>query len=336
MHSAARQKMLLSLFVIVTTFVANARGAWATAPASAAPGTLVKDQICTPLKPYRELDDFGRWYFPENLWEEARAQTDYECHHVSYVSDGIAVSGYIIQPKVTNSRTWPAILYCRGGTGDFGVIGDLELVTLYEFAKAGYVVLATDYRRTGDKGKRDEWGGADVNDVLNLVPMAKELGYVDMERLFILGASRGGMMTYLALRREIAVKAAAVISGISDLDAFAKYRPEFVDGDGTYDGWAKVWPDFEHRKEEYFRGRSAVAWADKINTPLLILASRIDKKVPVNQAFAISEKLQQYNKEYEIVIYANDGHSLPMNRTDVHQHIVRWFQSHDPMVPRAK
>lgn len=302
----------------------------AQAPATQ-PGKVEKEETCPVLKPYSELDKFGRFYFPEAVYEEARTQRDYECKHIWYISDEIPVSGYIFKPKAMKGTLWPAILYNRGGTGNFSLIDDLVRVEFYLLVNEGYVVLATEYRSTGEQGRRDEWGGADVHDVLNLVAVAKSVGYIDMERLFMLGVSRGGTMTYLALKNSAPVKAAAVIAGPTDLEAWAKYRPEFVAGDDTYDGWAKVWPDFEHRKEEYFRARSAVAWPDQINTPVLILHSRTDTKVPVSQAFAIAEKLQENKKEYELVIYGKDGHSLPLNRKDRNQRIIRWFRDHDPV-----
>ena len=40
----------------------------------------------------------------------------------------------------------------------------------------------------------------------------------------MMGASRGGMMTYLALKRGVPVRAAVVIAGVSDLEAFGRYR----------------------------------------------------------------------------------------------------------------
>ena len=43
----------------------------------------------------------------------------------------------------------------------------------------------------------------------------------------------------------------------------------------------------------------------------------------------IAEKLHQNKKEYELVIYGQDAHSLPLNRTDRNLHIVRWFRAHD-------
>lgn len=114
---------------------------------------------------------------------------------------------------------------------------------MYLLAKVGFVVIASDYRFHGPTGKRDEWGGVDVNDVLNLVPALKSLDFVDSERLYMLGLSRGGTETYIALKRGAPVKAAAVIAGPTDLSGFKDYRPEFLNGDETYDGFAKVWPD---------------------------------------------------------------------------------------------
>jgi len=323
--------LLIAVSIFVCTGDLVGQAASAPTVGSAQQRTIQKEENCPVLKPYRDLDEFGKFYFPEAVYEEAKAQTDYECRHIWYLSDELPVSGYIFKPKATAGHTWPAILYNRGGTGNFSLIDDLVRVEFYLLAKEGYVVLATEYRWTGEKGRRDEWGGADVDDVLNLVTVARALGYIDMDRMFMLGVSRGGTMTYLALKNKVPVKAAAVIAGPSDLEAWIKYRPEFVTGDDTYDGFAKVWPDFERRHEEYFRARSAVAWADQINTPLLILHSRSDGKVPVSQALAIAEKLQQYNKEYELVIYGKDGHSLPLNRADRNQHIIRWFRAHDPI-----
>ena len=293
------------------------------------PGTLVRQESCSPLAPYEDLDKFAKWYFSQSVYEDARSQTNYECSHIWYLSDDIPISGYVLKPKLTENRLWPVILYARGGTGNFGVINDLNRVELYLLAKEGYVVVATDYRWTGERARQDDWGAQTVNDILNLVPLVKNLRYADVKRMFLLGVSRGGTMTYMALRAGIPVTAAAVVAGPSDLETLVISRPDFLTGDEYSDGWAKLWPEFEHRKQEHFRARPAVSWADQINVPVLILHSRNDSKIPVSQAFAIAEKLQQYKKEYELVIYGNDGHSLPLNRANRNQHIINWFQLHD-------
>jgi dipeptidyl aminopeptidase/acylaminoacyl peptidase len=62
----------------------------------------------------------------------------------------VPVSDYIFKPKAPKGSMLPAILYNRGGTGNFSLIDDLVRVEFYLLAKEGYVVLATEYRSTGD------------------------------------------------------------------------------------------------------------------------------------------------------------------------------------------
>jgi dipeptidyl aminopeptidase/acylaminoacyl peptidase len=195
------------------------------------------------------------------------------------------------------------------------------VVDLYLLAKAGFVVIASDYRFHGATAKRDEWGGVDVNDLLNLVPALRSIDFVDWTRLYMLGVSRGGTMTYLALKRGAPVRAAAVIAGPSDLEGMGRSRPEFVNGDETYDGWAKVWPDYASRAAEYYRERSAVQWADKLTVPILILHSRQDR-LPVDQAIRMAGALQAAERTYAQHVYAN---SLPANRTDRNRQIIEWI-----------
>jgi dipeptidyl aminopeptidase/acylaminoacyl peptidase len=209
----------------------------------------------------------------------------------------------------------------------------LDIADLYQFAKAGFVVIASNYRYEGATVKRDEWGGVEVDDVLNLVPALKSLDFVDPDRFYMLGLSRGGTMTYLALKRGVPVKAAAVIGGVTDVKAWVDSRPEMgvVNGNGYIDGFARIWPDYEHRAEEEYRARSAVYWADQIKVPILILHSRTDRMVPVAQALRMAEALQENNKVYALHIYERDGHPLPLNRDDRNRMIIDWFNQSQSM-----
>lgn len=166
-----------------------------------------------------------------------------------------------------------------------------------------------------------------MDDVLNLVPALKSLDYVDPERLYMLGLSRGGTMTYLAIKRGIPVKAAAVIGAVTEVKTWLDARPEMglVNGNAYIDGFANIWPDYEHRAGEHYRARSAVYWADQINVPVLILHSRTDRLVPVTQALRMAEALQENGKVYAVRIYERDGHALPKNRDDRDRLIVDWF-----------
>jgi len=302
-------------------------------------GQILSAKARSPLPAYDSLDEFGRAYFPRNAYEEARTQTQFDILEITYASDGLHVPGLLIRPKATGTRKWPAIIFNRGGNGELGSIRDngqpcvgmntscLDVADLYLIAKAGFVVIASDYRYQGATLKRDEWGGIEVDDVLNLVPALKSLGYVDLDRLYMLGLSRGGTMTYLAIKRGIPIKAAAVIGGVTDVKAWVDSRPDMdlVSGNPFIDGFRNIWPDFEHRAEEEYRARSAVYWADRINVPVLILHSRTDSMVPVTQALRMAEALQGMNKVFSLHIYERDGHPLPQNREGRNRMIVDWF-----------
>jgi dipeptidyl aminopeptidase/acylaminoacyl peptidase len=300
-------------------------------------GQILNSKVRAPLPAFADLDDFGRSYFPRAQYEEARGQKTFDILDIRYASDGLEVPGVLVRPKHPGDRKWPAIIYNRGGTGDYGSITNDDhacdrehfacgtIVDLYLLAKSGFVIIASDYRFHGATGKRDEWGGGDVNDVLNVMRALRSLDYVDQERLYMLGISRGGTMTYQVLRRGPPIRAAAVIAGPSDLEALGRYRPEFVNGDATYEGWANVWPDYANRAAELYRDRSPVYWADKLAVPILILHSRVDRLVPVDHALRMAAALQASGRLYALHIYEQDGHSLPQNREDRNRQIVDWF-----------
>ena len=303
-------------------------------------GQILASKPWPALPDWDALDDFTRNFFPRAIYEEARIQTDFQILDITYSSDGIPVRGLLIKPNRPGNHKWPAIIFNRGGNGDYGRIGNygvpckqeddscLYRVSLYLLAKEGFVVIASDYRFHGPTAKRDEWGGVEVDDILNLFPALNSLDFVDPERLYMFGQSRGGTMTYIALKRGAPVKAAAVIAGPSELSRDTKafiHGDWFVNGNEWFDGAAKVWPDYEHRADEYYRARSAASWADQINVPVLVMHSRTDRLVPVMQSLRMAMALQEANKVYALHIYDSDGHLLPRNLEDRNRRIIDWF-----------
>jgi dipeptidyl aminopeptidase/acylaminoacyl peptidase len=296
-------------------------------------GTIVENTPCEPLPEHAKLDEFGRGYFDAASWERIRADAGVDCEHLFYLSKGHKVEGFLLRPAARGATPLPAIIYNRGGTGDYSRIDAPMLAEMRLLVQQGFVVAASNYRFVGELARKDEWGGADLDDVLNLIPLLKSRPEVDSRNLFMLGVSRGGLMTYLALKHQAPVNAAAVIAGTTDITRYPAERPEFVLGWEGYDGWAKVWPDFIKRSKQILEERSAVYWPEQIKAPVLILHSRTDSRVPVEQAIALAEKLQERGGEYELIVYGRDGHSLPLHREDRNRRIVEWFRAHQVPPP---
>lgn len=302
---------------------------WTTGLAAEDPGRVLVAEACKPLPAYEGLSEFDRRGFDAESWARVSAAAAQQtCTQVRYASSGAEVVGYVLAPAAEAGKRWPAILFARGGTGDFGRVDPYLLAEMTLWTDAGFVVAATDYRFVGAAGHRDPWGGEDLDDLLNLAPLVRERADVDGNNLFLLGISRGGLMTYLALKAQAPVRAAAVIAGPTDLGQLLLDRPEFLLGWEGFDGFARIWPDYEKRSREHLNARSAVRWAEAIHTPLLLLHSRTDRRVPVEHSLELARRLEQHGKEYELVIYGDDGHGLALNREDRNRRIVAWFRGH--------
>jgi dipeptidyl aminopeptidase/acylaminoacyl peptidase len=254
-------------------------------------------------------------------FERRSFYTGVDCQRIVYLSDGLKVVGYIWKPKVSAGKKLPLVIYNRGGFREVGKLWPWARFGFYDFVSHGFVVIGSQYRGVDGGEGQDELGGADVRDVLNLIPLAKSLGYVDINNVFMFGESRGGAMTYLALKNNILVNAAAVRSAGTDFLGNLKDRPDF----GKV--YQQLIPDYDKRPDEALRERSAIAWAEKINAPLLILHGGADELVGAGRTLAFAQKLQELGKTYELIIYSSDDHNLSLNSADCDKRVVEWFKN---------
>lgn len=312
-------------------------------------GTIVETAPC-PVKPKRTYEQYSEevkkrseqevfeakregvnWNFERDFrgrllskeeFERRESFADYDCQKIKYLSDGLKVVGFIWKPKNAANKKLPLAIVNRGGNQEYGKLTADSF--FYPLVTNGFVVIGSQLRGVDGGEGKEEYGGADVNDVLNLIPLTRTLGYVDMNNVFMLGASRGGMETFLAVKRGIPVNAIATFGGMTDLIANGKDRPELIK-----QVWSKLIPDFDKRGEEALRERSAVYFADTINVPVLIFQGGLDWRVNAgNQALALANKLQALGKTYELIIYAGDDHATNYNRFDRERRTVEWFKKH--------
>lgn len=281
----------------------------------------IVEQAPYQLPGYEQLSDSFKRAYTREAVERIKTDSQLELQKITYLSDGLKIVGFIYKPKATAGRKLPAIIFNRGGLAA-GIIGPANYNYLYEmhrYASEGFVVLASQYRGAGGSEGKDEAGGADTNDVMNLFPLAQSLGYVDMNNLFMWGYSRGAIMTMQALRRGAPVRAVAVVGVPADITRNLN-NPGFV-------AFARnAYPDFEARKEEHLRNRSAILWADELNVPVLMLHGSADFGTPPTQAQALAQKLHELGKIYELVVYAKDDHPVSANTEHRLNRTLDWFK----------
>jgi dipeptidyl aminopeptidase/acylaminoacyl peptidase len=286
-------------------------------------GSLVAATPCR-FTSFEEQSAFTKRFYSKDEYESAKNSRSIECLRIQYTSDGLKVVGFIVKPRNTQRKRYPVIIYNRGGLLDIGKIDTPNILDFYGLASNGFVVLASQYRGNDGGEGREEFGGADVNDVTGLLSLAARLPYADAKNVFFYGLSRGGMMTLLALQRGAVVNAAAVLGAIFDLEGAietTKQRaPKIVER------VTKLIPDYSSRGAAALRERSAINWPEKLNVPLLIIHGGEDEEVPVSQALAFATKLSGLHKPYELVVYAKDIHEAANNRRDRDARLVAWFR----------
>ncbi|MBS9463557.1 prolyl oligopeptidase family serine peptidase [Flagellimonas sp. 389] len=283
--------------------------------------------------PYEQISEWGKYRYDSLSYKAAQTQGDYVFEHFKYKSDSVKVDGFLCRPRLVQRKKIPVILYNRGGTGNYAKLSEEDFPDFYALAKEGFVVFASNYRYVGNRGKYDQIGGDDIDDVINLHKSIMTLDYVDSENIFMMGISRGGLMTYKSLTK-IDVNAAVVIGGIADFELFVKKRPIFLDGwsdlseEENYLGLKNLLLHFDKNRSNYLKNRSATTWADKINSPVYILHSRQDGRVPAKSALELAKQLHINNKPYKLKIYDKKSHSLPYSKFDSFEEIISWFRRH--------
>lgn len=254
-------------------------------------------------------------------YEAAVNDSRFEFLKLKYVSNGLKVIAYLYKPRQTSNRKLPAIIFNRPSA----IRNDIapEVIPLfYRFAQQGFVVLAPLLRQSDGGEGRDEIGGADVNDMMNAAPLLRSLSYVDMDNLFMYGESRGGMMTYQAIKNAFPIRAAAVVGAFTDLQELVDSHPQQY----PLTMLNQLWSNYESRKKEIAESRSAIYWPDKLNVPLLIMHGGKDWSVNPDQSLRLAQQLQKLGRTYELAIYADDNHSLTKNHFDRDYRTIRWFK----------
>jgi dipeptidyl aminopeptidase/acylaminoacyl peptidase len=287
--------------------------------AGPADGTVVQDRPY-PVPRFEQATGMAPYATAEEYAEAANDQR-YEMGRVVYNSDGLPVVAYTYYVK-GDSTPRPTVVFNRGGYVQPD-IGHQMLPMFHRFAEMGFSSIAPMYRGSAGAPGRDEMGGEDVHDVMNVRLLAGSLPFVDASNFFLYGEGRGGVMAMLAARAGFPARAVATYGAFTDLEALLKGP---VNSIGT--AAPQVWPTLARDRARIVAERSAVAWSDSIRSPLLLMHGSADRDINATQALALAQVMQQLGKEYQLLIYAGDNNTLTRNRVARDRAAADWFRAH--------
>ncbi len=160
-----------------------------------------------------------------------------------------------------------------------------------------------------------------------------EMGVADPDKLGVQGTSYGGYATNLLITQTNRFKAAINISGKVNMISFYTDSPRLGvrnihAPEHSQDRLgATLW-----QQPQKYLAHSAIMYADRIKTPLLLTTGEADPNVPPRQAMEMYFALRRLGKEVAWASYVNGGHGMPTTTVeevkDFHERILRWYDDH--------
>lgn len=246
--------------------------------------------------------------------------------------DGVKVHGWLLKPPDFDpSRRYPTILMIHGGP--HAMYGRVFFHEFQLHAAEGYVVAYTNPRGSVGYGEafaraiKGDWGNRDFKDLMTIADYLASLPFVDPERMGVAGGSYGGYMTNWIVGHTDRFKAAITDRSVVNL----------VSMGGT--------SDFPQIPNRYWQGNfwdepqklwecSPLAYAGRIQTPLLIIHSEGDLRCPISEADQLFSALKRLKREVLYIRYPQESsHGLsrsgpPDLRRDRLERYLAWWREH--------
>jgi len=160
-----------------------------------------------------------------------------------------------------------------------------------------------------------------------------ELGLADPDRLGVHGTSYGGYATNLLITQTDRFKAAINISGKVDMISFYTDSPRL----GVRNIHApeksqdRIGATLWEQPQKYI-AHSAIMYADRIDTPLLLITGEQDHNVPARTTMEMFYALRRLGKTVEWVNYIDGGHGMPTMNVemvkDYYARIIDWYDEY--------
>lgn len=241
---------------------------------------------------------------------------------VSWMSnDGEMLQGILYKPEDFNpSKKYPMIAYFYEKSSDtlhnyFSPAPSASTINISMCCSNGYLVFVPDIPyKVGYPGE------SAVSAIVPGVQAMVAKGFVDPKRLGIQGQSWGGYQVGYLVTETNMFKAACAGAPVSNMvSAYGGIRwGSGVTREGQYEhGQSRIGGSLWENPLRYIEN-SPIFYADKIQTPLLIMSNDKDGAVPWYQGIEYFSALRRLNKPAWLVVYNEEDHNLVQrkNRKD--------------------
>lgn len=229
-------------------------------------------------------------------------------------TDGEQLMSWVIYPpNFDSTKKYPTLLYCQGGpqsalTQFYSLRWNFQLMAAH-----GYIVVAPNRRGMPGHGVKwneqisGDYGGQNMSDYLTAIDEMSKESFVDKNRLGCVGASYGGYSVfYLAGHHEKRFKSFIAHDGIFDWKSMYGTTEElfFV----NYDLKGAYWDKENSAAQKSFNEFNPINYADKWDTPILIIQGGKDYRVPIEQGLQAFQVAQLRGIKSKLLYFPNENH----------------------------
>lgn len=229
-------------------------------------------------------------------------------------SDGVDLEGYLVVPKKSKGNKFPLVVIPHGGpigVRDYAYNSDVQ----HFYASHGVATLKVNYRGSGGFGKEFEasgqkqWGKKIESDINEMVDYVVEYYNVSNDQICTMGSSYGGysaiMLTILYPDRY---KCAVSLAGVMDIPLMFT-SSDFRKSDKVVEKFKEIVGD-PMDKDQNLIGSSPLYLVNEITKPILLFHGASDKRVTPEHSIRMKELLDMTNKQSELIMLENEGHSF--------------------------
>jgi dipeptidyl aminopeptidase/acylaminoacyl peptidase len=250
----------------------------------------------------------------ESLNKEINPDDLVEAQVVRFKSfDGTVIPSIYYKPKAASvSSKVPAVVYVHGGPG--GQTRRGYSAQIQYLVNNGYAVLGINNRGSSGYGKTfftaddRKHGREPLWDCVEAKTYLASLGYIDPDRIGIMGGSYGGYMTLSALAfRPETFKVGIDIFGVSNWIRTLESIPPYWESQrkALYDEIGDPVKD-----KEFLTATSPLFHAANIRRPLMVIQGKNDPRVIKPESDEIVDAVKKNGVPVDYVVFDDEGHGF--------------------------